>query len=126
MSYYTIYRWTVVSFLILYLLLLPRITKPGRSNEQGRVPAGRLRLQIIAAGLCTAFFGLLTGLELWVNLTRRETSDWQINLVEHTPIAVVLIVILCIFDVAVPLLFALSIRWIRRCTLEWHSTPGGN
>jgi hypothetical protein len=123
---YTIYRWTVVSLLILYFLLLPRITRPGRSNEPRRVPAGRLRLQVIVAGLLTAFFGLLTGLELWVNLTRKETSDWHLNLVEHTPVAVVLIAILCIVDVTVPLLFALSIRWIRGCAIKWRATPGGN
>jgi hypothetical protein len=117
MSYYTIYRWTVVSFLILYFLLLPRITRPGRS-EPRRVPVGRLRLQVIVAGLLTAFFGLLTGLELWVNLTRKETSDWHLNLVEHTPVGVVLMTILGVFDVTVPLLFALSIRWIRRCALK--------
>jgi hypothetical protein len=115
---YTIYRWTVVSLLILYFLLLPRITRPGPSNEPRRIPAGRLRLQVIVAGLLTAFFGLLTGLELWVNLTRKETSDWQLNLVEHTPVAVVLMTIIGVFDVTVPLLFALSIRWIRRCALK--------
>ena len=44
---YTIYRWTVVSLLILYFLLLPLITRPGRSDEPRRVPAGWLRLQVI-------------------------------------------------------------------------------
>ena len=116
---YTIYRWVAVPLLSVYLLLLPRLTKPRPKPSQSRNSAGWLTIEIIVAGLCTAGFGLLTIFALWANLTRRQTSDWHIILIENTPVAVIFSVVFVIFDVTVPFLFAMSVRWTRSCALKW-------
>jgi hypothetical protein len=73
---------------------------------------------MIVAGFCAAVFGLLTIFAFWANLTRKEASNWHITLVESTPLGVMFFIVFVIFDVTVPFLFALSIRWIRTSALR--------
>jgi hypothetical protein len=115
---YTIYRWVAVPLLTAFLLLLPTLTKPRSKSNKPKNSAQWLTIQMIMAGLCAAVFGLLTIVEFWTNLTRKETSDWHISLVESTPVGVIFFVALVISDVTVPILFALSIRWIRTCAVR--------
>ena len=84
---YMIYRWFALLMLTVFLLLLPRLTKPRPQDNPDRNSTGWLTVQMMAAGLCAAVSGLLTISALWVNLTGSETSDWHIKLVESTPVA---------------------------------------
>jgi glucan phosphoethanolaminetransferase (alkaline phosphatase superfamily) len=75
---------------------------------------------MIVAGLCAAVFGLLTIFAFWTNLTRKEAGDWHFAFVESTPLGFMFFIVFVIFDVAVTILFALSIRWIHLCAQARH------
>src|ERR1700682_6505044 len=114
MGSFSPYHWLVVAALLVYVWLLIKISKPkavANSVFRSENPHSRLTVRTIIAWLCVLIFGLWTFLMVVTSATRSsaapgDTSGRIADLV---------------FDLGVPLLFALSVRWTRSLMRTWKA-----
>src|ERR1700730_4673174 len=112
------YHWLVVAAWMVYVWLLIKISKPKAvANPVFRTNTTRSRLtvQTTIAWLCALIFGLWTFLMVVTSATRPSAAPGDTS--GHIADLV--------FDLGVPLLFALSVRWTRNVMRTWKALRMG-
>lgn len=106
------YYLLIVAGLLTYLWLLVRIAKPkGVANPVIPAQRARLILQTVGAWLCAIIFGVWTFALVATSAIRPHASKGDIS-GQITDL---------VFELGVPLLFALSIRWTRIVMRTWKA-----
>jgi hypothetical protein len=114
MGSYSSYHWLIVVALLGYTWLLVKIAKPKTVSSQvvpTQISRAWLTTQTVVAWLCALLFGLWTLAMAATSATRSSAAQGDTS--GHITDLV--------FDLGVPLLFALTVRWTRRLMRTWKA-----